>query len=54
MGESSHRVYMFLVFFFFYRYFKKDKAVWYFPRQLCKAFVSIRRLKATEMIFIGG
>lgn len=39
---------------FFYRYFKKDKTVWYFSRQLCKAFVSIRRLKTTEMIFIGG
>ena len=43
-----------LCFFVFNRYFKKDKAVWYFPRQLCKAFVSIRRLKTTEMIFIGG
>ena len=39
---------------FFYRYFKKDKTVWYFSRQLRKAFVSIRRLKTTEMIFIGG
>ncbi|KAB1270684.1 Sorbin and SH3 domain-containing protein 1 [Camelus dromedarius] len=35
-------------------YFKKDKAVWYFPRKLRKAFVSIRRLKTTEMIFIDG
>lgn len=35
-------------------YFKKDKAIWYFSRQLCKAFVSIRRLKTTEIIFIGG
>lgn len=43
-----------LCFFASDRYFKKDKAVWYFPRQLCKAFVSIRRLKTTEMIFIGG
>ena len=43
-----------LCFSVFNRYFKKDKAVWYFPRQLCKAFVSIRRLKTTEMIFIGG
>lgn len=51
MGESSHCVY---VCFFFFRYFKKDKAVWYFSRQLCKAFVSIRRLKTTEVIFIGG
>lgn len=27
------------------RHFKKDEAVWYFSGQLCKTFISVRRLK---------
>lgn len=36
----------------FCRYLKKDEAVWYFSRQLCKAFVSVRRLKTAEMFLL--
>lgn len=36
-----------------YRHFKKDEAVWYFSRQLCKAFISIKKTEKHRAYFLS-